>query len=54
MYDPTNKTFPWVGVFSVMARGCGLHDYHSNSESIVAYAETVDGPFLLEDPMNPD
>ena len=27
-----------MGVFSLMARGCGLHDYHSNSESVIATA----------------
>lgn len=45
---------PWVGVFSLMARGCGLHDYHSNSESVIATAKEVDGPFVLNDPDNPD
>ena len=44
----------WVGVFSLMARGCGLHDYHSNSESVIATAPEVDGPYTLVDPTNPD
>lgn len=54
VYDETNASTPWVGVFSLMARGCGLHAYHSNSESVIATAKEVDGPYLLEDPSDPD
>ncbi len=52
VYD--NRTSSWVGVFSLMARGCGLHDYHSNSESVITTSKEVDGPFQLVDPTQPD
>ena len=54
VFDSTNNSHPWVGVFSLMARGCGLHAYHSNSESVVATAQQVDGPYVLQEPDNPD
>ena len=54
MYDNTSSGGgSWVGVFSLMARGCGLHDYHSNSESVIAVSKQVDGPFQLADQAHP-
>jgi hypothetical protein len=35
----------WVGYFSYMAAGCGLHNWQSNSMIISAVAESPDGPY---------
>ncbi|CAK0821634.1 unnamed protein product, partial [Prorocentrum cordatum] len=51
---PDEQANGWVGLFSLMADKCGLRDYHSNSESIMAFAQEVDGPYTLREPSDPD
>ena len=52
VYD--NATDTWVGFFSLIAGGCLLSAYRTNSKSVLAVAASPDGPFVLPNATHPD